>query len=319
VRRDERESGGGMGLKALGHIELPQHAGPGGFDHAAVLGGRGLLYVAHTANDAVDVIDTRAGRLVGSIDGLKGVAGVLVDEAHDVVFTSNRGEDSVSIIPPDAAGAGRKVSVGKRPNGLAYDPGRGILLCANVGTPESPESWTLSLVDVRQAAPVGTVAMPGRTRWAVFDADADAFLVNIADPARIVIVDPAAPDRVAGQFEVPALGPHGLDLDRERRRLYCACDDGQLVSLDSRSGGVLGTLGLSGAPDVIFLSASGSRLYVASGDPGTVDVIDVAGWRRSEAIVTEAGAHTIAWEEGPNRLYVFLPRTHRASVHQDEG
>jgi len=43
-----------MSLKLLGYIELPDNIGQGGFDHAAVDRGRALLYVAHTANDALD-------------------------------------------------------------------------------------------------------------------------------------------------------------------------------------------------------------------------------------------------------------------------
>ena len=51
-----------MTLKHSGYVDLPPHAAPGGFDHAAVHGGRGLLYVAHTANDAIDVIDCTTNR-----------------------------------------------------------------------------------------------------------------------------------------------------------------------------------------------------------------------------------------------------------------
>jgi hypothetical protein len=72
-------------------------AASGGFDHAAVHGRRGLLYVAHTANDAVDVIDCAANRYLRSIPGLGAVAGALVSEADDLVFTSNRGENTVGI------------------------------------------------------------------------------------------------------------------------------------------------------------------------------------------------------------------------------
>ena len=54
----------------------------------------GLVYVAHTANDAVDVIDGAAGRFLESIAGLPAVAGALVSNEHDLVFTSNRGEDT---------------------------------------------------------------------------------------------------------------------------------------------------------------------------------------------------------------------------------
>ena len=45
-------------LQHRGFIELPAHAKSGGFDHAAVHEPTGRIYVAHTANDAVDVIET---------------------------------------------------------------------------------------------------------------------------------------------------------------------------------------------------------------------------------------------------------------------
>jgi hypothetical protein len=51
-----------MSIEHIGYIELPRHDKPGGFDHAAVHGGLGRLYVAHTANSTLDVIDCRAQR-----------------------------------------------------------------------------------------------------------------------------------------------------------------------------------------------------------------------------------------------------------------
>lgn len=306
-----------MGLRPLEAIALPGHVGRGGFDHAAVDRGRGLLFVAHTANDAVDVIDTRAGRFVRSIRGLTGVAGALVDEPAGLVFTSNRGENSVGIF---AAGseAVAKIPVGVRPNGLAYDAGRGLLLCANVGDPDVPGSPSVTLVDVAARAALATIPMPGRTRWAMFDPGRQEFVVNIADPFQIVALDPAQTGRITRRIAVPARGPHGLDLDRERHRLYCACDDGTLVALATPSGKVVGSLALSGAPDVIFLNPARSRLYVAIGDPGVIDVIDVAAWSRVQVVATERGAHTIALDESTHRVYAFLPGTHRAAVFVDE-
>jgi DNA-binding beta-propeller fold protein YncE len=248
---------------------------------------------------------------------LKGVAGALVDEGSDLVFTSNRGEDTVSILTPDGDGPEAKVGVGMRPNGLAYDPARGLLLSANVGNVDVAGSYSVSLVDVRARTIVAGAAVPGRTRWTVFDPSQGVFFVNIMDPPRIAVVDPAAGGLVARLIDVPAGGPHGLDVDPPKGRLYCACDDGTAVCLDSRSGRSLETLKLSGAPDVVFLNRALRRLYVAIGDPGVVDVIDVSSWRRVETVETERGAHTIAFEEGRNRVYAFLPETHRASVYED--
>ena len=306
-------------LAPIGEIALPEHAGLGGFDHAAVHGPRRLLYVAHTSNDAVDIIDLRTERYVRSITNLKAVAGALVDEAGDLVFTSNRGENTVGIFSAGNEGPVRKVPVGNRPNGLAYDPDRKLLLSANVGVSETLGSHTISLVDVSRNALQREVAVPGRTRWAIFDPRAKLFFVNIADPARIDVIDPSVAGAVARFLEIPAAGPHGLDLDIDQGRLYCACDDGVALSVDPQSGRILGSIDLSGAPDVVFLNRRLRRLYVAIGDPGVIDVIDVDVWRRSETVATEPGAHTIAFDAECDRVYAFLPNTHRAAVYQDRA
>src|SRR5215510_4810388 len=164
-----------MTLQQIAEIQLPAHAKAGGFDHAAVRGRRGLLYVAHTANDAVDVIDCGTNRYLRSIPGLTAVAGALVSEAHGLVFTSNRGENTVGIFSAEREGNVTKVGVGIGPNGLAYAPDRRLLLAANVGDPARRGSHTVSLVDVGRGALIAEVPVPGRTRWAVHDAETGRF------------------------------------------------------------------------------------------------------------------------------------------------
>jgi len=44
------------------------------------------------------------------------------------------------------------------------------------------------------------------------------------------------------------------------------------------------------------------------------DVIDIAAMRREEVVPTEAGAHTLALDRKRNKVYAFLPRSHRAAV-----
>jgi DNA-binding beta-propeller fold protein YncE len=306
-----------MALRLTGHIELPAHAAPGGFDHAAIHERTRRLYVAHTANDAVDVIDCARGVFTHSIGGLPGVAGVLVDGARDLAFTSNRGEDTVGLFRPGAEDKLIKAQVGICPNGLAFDSSRGTLVAANVGDPSVSGSFTLSVVDVDGMRLRGAIAVPGRTRWAIYDRGLDRFFVNIAQPAQIIVVAGNAAHRIAETYEIPAAGPHGLELDVESGRLFCACDDGQLVALEAATGRVLGMVRLSGAPDVIFLDPALGRLYVAVGDPGVIDVIDIRAMRRLETVPTEPGAHTTALDGRRHWLYVFLPETHRAAVFVD--
>ncbi len=306
-----------MSLRPAGFIDLPAHRGEGGFDHAAVHAPSGHLYLAHTANDAVDVIDVRTARYLRSISGLTGVAGVLVSEERSLVFTSNRGEDTVSIFPEGRESDARKVKVGVHPNGLAFAPGRGVLLAANVGDPQIPGSASVTFVDVAEGTRIADLSVPGRTRWCLVDHKTRAFYVNVRDPPQIVVIDAPHADRIARTLRVPAAGPHGLELDPVRGRLFCACDDGQLVVLNRTSGEVLAQRPLSGAPDVLFLNETLGHLYVAVGDPGVIDVFDTRSFERLETRPTERGAHTIAFDASTNRVYAFLPETHRAAVFED--
>lgn len=308
-----------MTLKHLGYIELPPNVKSGGFDHAAIHRASARLYVAHTINDALDVIDCASDRYLHSIPSLTGVAGALVSDERNLVFTSNRGENSVGIFSPDDEASLVKVGVGVRPNGLSCDPSRNLLLAANVGDPAILGSFTVSIVDVTKQTMLASVPLPGRTRWTIFDPQSNAFYVNIMEPAQMAIIEASRPTQVARMFDVPVAGPHGLDLDVERRRLFCACDGKKLVTLAADTGRVLDEQDISGVPDVVFFNAALKHLYVAIGDPGVIDVFDTETMRQIETVITEKGAHTIAFDAERNKVYAFLPQTHRAAIYMDQG
>src|SRR5436190_14275830 len=159
-----------MALRLLGHVELPANKSNGGFDHADIHSPTDRLYVAHTSNDAIDVVDIASDKYIESVPGLTGVAGALVSEARALVFTSNRGENTVSVFAPGTERDAFKIGVGMKPNGLALDAARGILIAANLGDATVPGSHTVSVVDVARRERIAEVKVPGPTRWTIFDA-----------------------------------------------------------------------------------------------------------------------------------------------------
>jgi hypothetical protein len=232
-----------VSLVRVGFIDLPAGAKPG-FDHADVYRAGRRIYVAHTGADRVDVLDCAQHRFLRSLPGLPGVAGVLVDEAGDLLFTSDRGAARVSVFRcSDEALLGR-VEVGPHPNGLAYDRRRRRLYAFNLGEP-SGENCTASVVDVDSLEVVEELSLPGRPRWALYDEERDRIYVNIRAPAEIAVIDC---ERVAIEhaLPVPSAGPHGLWLDGGR--LFCAADVGSLVVLDRDNGNVVEQLPLPGCP-----------------------------------------------------------------------
>ena len=308
-----------MPLHLTGYVDLPAHRGSGGFDHAACHAATGHVYVAHTANDAVDVFDPASRKHLYSVPGLTAVAGALVSDESQLVFTSNRGENTIGVFAPGPDPQVTKIAVGVRPNGLAYDPKRRLVLAANVGDPAVPRSYTLSMVDLDARKMRASIEVPGRTRWTVFDPDAEVFYVNIMHPSQIVVVDARQPDRIVRTMPIPADGAHGLDFDPATRRLFCACDAGMLVTLDAGSGNVLNEGKLSGVPDVVWFNSTRRQLYVAVGDPGVVDVFDTTSMRSLGRVVTEKGAHTTAFPLSGEALIAFLPASHRAAIYQVEA
>jgi hypothetical protein len=298
-------------LERAGFVPLPPGERPG-FDHADSYVPTRRLYVAHTGADRVDVIDCAVQRHVGSLEGLPGVAGVLIDEADDLMFTSDRGCARVSLFRASDEHLLGQVDVGPHPNGLAYDRGSRRLYSFNLGEPLG-EGCTASVVDVDALEICAELPLPGRPRWAVYDDERRVVYANIRDPAVIVTIDC---DRIQidGAYEIPCAGPHGLWLDRGR--LFCAADGGELVVVECEGGSVRETLPLPGVPDVVMHDAELRRLYVAIGDPGVVCIFDTAcALRDLGTTTTESGAHTLGLDPVSHDVYVFAPASGGAIVY----
>ena len=301
-----------MTLRRIDFIPIPAGAAPG-FDHADVYRAGRRLYVAHTGADRVDVLDCENLTYLRSLPGLSGVAGVLIDEPHDRLFTSDRGAARVSIFRCSDEELLGQVAVGAHPNGLAYDPARRRLYSFNLGNPLGVDC-SASVVDIATLHVVATIPLAGRPRWAVYDGDRDTIYANVRDPAEIAVID-CARATITRTLPIPSAGPHGLWLDGDR--LFCAADGGDLVVLDRDSGAILASLPLPGVPDVLMHDARLRRLYVAVGDPGVVCSFDSDRLEHVETVATEEGAHTIGWDPFGQNLYAFCPTSGGAAIYTE--
>jgi len=301
-----------VSLEQVGFVAIAPGPKPG-FDHADVwLDASGTrMYVAHTGADRVDVIDCRTRTFQRSLDDLRGVAGVLVDQEHDLLFTSDRAAARLSIFRCSDETLLGQVAVGPNPNGLAYDRLRRLLYSFNVGAP-----FTASVVDVDSLLAIAEIPLPGRPRWALYDERRDRIYANISDPPGIVVIDPAR-YAIRATFEVPSAGPHGLGLDAGR--LFCAADGGALVTLDQDDGNVVARLPLPGPPDVVLHDLGSRRVYVAIGDPGCVCSFDSDRLEHVQTVETEQGAHTIGWDPVSRSLFVFCPQSGGAAVFEESA
>ena len=295
-------------LTPHGAIPIPPHT-PSDFDHGDVHRATGRVFVAHTQAGTVEVLDGAELRHIATVGGCPEASGVLVTQADDFVFAAARGAGQVLVIEASTLAVRQTIPVDPRPNGLAWDPGRRRLVVADV------QANTARLI-----TPAGetraVTALPGRPRWCVYDAVRDRFLVNIREPACVAILD-AATGGLLETWPVASAGPHGLDLDPTGGRAFVACDGGVVAALSLATGRELAHVAIAGVPDAIWYNARHERLYVAIGDPGVVAIVNTRTMTVDEEVTTEVGAHTTAFDDARQRLYVFLPTSCRAAVYDE--
>jgi DNA-binding beta-propeller fold protein YncE len=276
------------------------------------------VYVAHTAADTVEVIDGERSVHIGTIPGCLEGSGVLCAQEDDLVFAAARGAGRVVVIAVDDVASERsavqhEVGVGPRPNGLAWDPQQMHLLVADV---QDNRARLLDPFSEPAGRILATTELPGRPRWCVYDGERTRFLINIREPASVVVLAADTGDATA-QWPVSSVGPHGLDLDPAGGRAFVACDGGKVVTLDLATGQEQASVAIPGVPDAIWYNAPRQRLYVAIGEPGVVASVNTQTMTVEEQVRTEVGAHTTAFDGARQRLYVFLPQTCRAAVYEE--
>jgi DNA-binding beta-propeller fold protein YncE len=285
-------------------IAIPGGAGSG-FDHGAFDEVTGLVFLAHTGADRVEVLEPSRASYVRSLSGHPEAAGVAA--ANGVVAVTNRGDGSMSILEAATGDETRRLAVGPRPNGVAVDRTGAIAVAATLG--DDQVGPTFVCCDLREDS-MTSIPLPGQPRWCVIDSAKQLAYCAIRSPSAVLVVD-LEQYRVVAEWPVTANGAHGLDLDSRGQRLFVACDAGELVEVDTRDGRVVGSWPLPGAPDATVYSAESGLVHVAVGDPGMLATVDPRRPGKVELTATGRGAKTIA-PAGPGRLYAFLPDTREA-------
>ena len=287
-----------MSLKVLGVIEIPGATGSE-FDHGIFDSRSRRVFIAHTARNCVEVIDHASQRHIATLPDFPGVAGAVADDGE--ILTTNRGAATISWLDAATYGIKGVFPSGPRPNGAAIVKHKGIGIAACIGDAE--QGPVLQIIDLKEVTQ-HSIDLPGRPRWCVTDAAAERLFLCIREPSMILVV--SLPDlRTVAQWPLPSGGAHGLDIDHVGGRLYAACDAGDLVEVDSRSGEVTNVWPIAGVPDVTFFNPATGRVHVAIGEPGLVETIEPRTGRRLQT-VTGPSAHTTVLVP-PDRLYVISP------------
>ncbi len=277
------------------------------FDHADVDQATGRVFVAHTSSGTVEVLDGNEDRWIKTIPDCSGGSGVVFDPNTKKVFAASRTDGHILVIDPVTLKVEKKFKTGKKPNGLAVDSVREILMTADVG-----DNYA-RFHSQKTGEIIASLELSGRPRWSTYRKESDEFVVNIMDPPGVEFIS-AKDFKRTRFFSVDQKGPHGLAI--AGNTALVACDDAVLVSIDLMEMKIGPKAKLKGPPDVLWYNRKQDLVYCSIGEPGLVQVYNGKTLEVVQEVKTEYGSHTLTFDEKLQKLYTFLPDSHSVGIYQ---
>ncbi len=288
---------GETGYKVTGRYPLP---GTGGWDYVSIDSSARRIYVSHVTQ--VEVVDADSGKLVGTIPDTPGVHGAAVATGMDRGFTSNGGEDKVTIFDTKTLKVIEKISVGKGPDGIYYEPTSKRIFTNNHG------SHDITAIDAKTGKVVGTVAVAGDGEQAIFGTDGMVY-VNLEDKAEVAVFDPKTLE-VKKRFKIGvAETPTGLAYDAKTNRLFIGLrKEPMMVVMDAANGKVVGHFPIGAGVDFAAFDVKNQLVLFSCGAAGSISAFRVKSadeYEDAGAIPTQVTAKTMAFDTKTGKI--FLP------------
>src|SRR5580765_2402794 len=185
------------------------------WDYAYLDSANHRLYVSHGTQ--TEVIDTATDKLVGTIPDTKGVHGIAVANDLGRGFTSDGGDNDVTVFDLKTLKVLNKVKTGQNPDAIIYEPVSHRVFTFNGRSSDSTAIDAKSGDVIAASIPVG-----GKPEFAQLDGKGHIY-VNIEDKNEIVEID-AKNALVSKRYSIaPCDGPSGLAFDAKRTLLYSVC------------------------------------------------------------------------------------------------
>src|SRR6266404_3460678 len=280
--------------KVVGKIKI---GGGGRWDYSYVDTANHRLYVAHGTQ--TEVIDTTTDKLVGTIPGTNGVHGIAIATDLGRGFTSDGGDNDVTVFDLKTLKVLSKVKTGQNPDAIIYEPVSHRVFTFNGRSKDSTAIDAKTGDVITASIPVG-----GKPEFAQVDGKGHIF-VNIEDKNEIVEID-AKDALVAKRTSIaPCDGPSGLAIDPKKGLLYSVCGNKMMIVFDPAAGKVLATPAIGGGTDGVAFDDG--YAFSANGADGKITMVGETSpgkFTPVATIPTTRGARTIASDQKAHKLYL---------------
>lgn len=285
-------------LQLVADVPLPGSASR--FDYQSFDPTTGRLYIAHMDAGQVVVFDTKSQAVVGTVDDLPTVTGVLVMPDLGRLYASSAGDHQVAVIDTQSLEVVDRVGRIQFPDGLDYVPAVGRIYV-------SDESGGGELVVDARTNAVATINVGGEAGNTHYDPASGCVFVAVQTDNQLIAIDPMA-NQVVGRFDLNngCDGPHGFLIDSAARTAYVTCEDSaKLLVVDLTTMEVTGSFDVGSEPDVLALDPGLGWLYVAS-EAGVVSIFAEQGTNLAP-VGEYVAPHAHSVSVDPTTHQVFLP------------
>jgi DNA-binding beta-propeller fold protein YncE len=283
---------------------IPLKGKPGGLDHLALDGKRDRLLVANKANNTLDVVDLKAGKLLKQVPNQTGVQGVAYAADLDRVYVGLGTNGLCNILDGDSYKAVKTIKFADDCDNVRYNPKTQLVYVAHAES-------SLGVINAKTNALKADIKLPGGAEAFVIEANRPRLYVNIPSPCQVAVIDIEKNEVIANYPVKTAGNTHPLALDEANHRLYIgARKEPKVVILDTESGKEVDSVAIPEGVDDLFLDSGRKRIYVSCGEGfiAVLKVTDADHIEVMEKIPTAKGAKTSFYVPETGRLYLAVPR-----------
>src|SRR3954471_23076986 len=277
--------------------------GEGGTDYVTVESATGRVFVSRGTH--MMVVDGATGKVVGDIADTPGVhgAGLVTKIGHG--FTTNSGDQTVTMFDLKTLAPIKKIKVGPGLDGIMYDePDNKIIL-----TNHSRPIGTLTAIDPDSGDIVATVELEDTApEGAAADGKGHIF-VNNEGKNTIQVIDVKTWKATASWPLAPCDGPTGIAYDGATNRIFSGCS-GTSVVVDADTGKVVASIKNGTRVDALGWDPARKLISVPNAAEGKGRVAHQDGADKYSVVgtlETVPGAKTITVDSKTHNVYLFQP------------
>jgi len=277
--------------------------GDGGTDYVAVEPATGRVFVSRATH--MMVVDGATGRVLGDIPNTPGVHGAALVTKAGHGFTTNSGDQTVTMFDLKTLAVLKQIKVGPGLDGIMYDEPDDKVILTNHSRPIG----TLTAIDPVTGAIVATVELEDNSpEGAAADGRGHIF-VNNEGKNSIQVIDVKTWKPTASWPLAPCDGPTGIAYDKATNRIFSGCNKTSVV-VDATSGKVVATIANGSRVDALGWDPGKRLIYIPNGAEGNVTVAQQDSADKYHVVATVQtvpGAKTIAVDPTSHNVYLFQP------------